>query len=56
MDGYYEYVEDRINQLEQRKKEVLEEREKVSVMTELEKEEYFKKKYENLMNVSDNRK
>lgn len=54
MAGYYEYAEDRINQIEQRNKEILEERAKVSTMTDLEKEEYFKRKYENLIGSSDN--
>lgn len=48
-DGYYEYVKDKIDKIEIRNKEVLEERQKIALMSESEKEEYFDKKYKEIL-------
>lgn len=48
-DGSYEYVEKRISDIEQRNRELLEERKRIMNMSESEKKEYFHEKYEKMM-------
>ena len=48
-DGFYEYVEKRISDIERHNKEELEERKRIMGMSESEKKEYFYEKYEEIM-------
>lgn len=48
-DGFYEYVEKRISDIEQRNIELSEERKRIMHMSESEKKEYFSAKYKEIM-------
>lgn len=48
-DGFYEYVEKRISDIEQRNREILEDRKRITSMSESEKKGYFNKKCEEMI-------
>lgn len=48
-DGFYEYVEKRISNIEQRNREILEERKRTMTMNEPEKKKYYEDKFEEMI-------